>query len=432
MQNTARSLPKINTYKNLLFLLTGLSLLLSAAASAASNSDFDKGMRYFKQGHYNKAIQSFEQAHQKGMRKPALYYNLGVSYFKKGNYDKAETNFKQTLKNKNLKSLSEYNIGLVYLKKGDKTDAKKWFKKSAASSNKKIAGLSRLQLEKLSPRKTGKKTKNWYNYASLSYGYNSNIKLAPVEIASNTNDSYMDIYASTSGVISGSYNDGVLLDAFAYFLNYADVDTYDEKQVRIGLYKNKKYADWRTRLGGYYERSTFGSTDYQQTIGLEARGKKRLGKTNSLSLRYRYNDISSLNAVYDYLNGWRQQFRFEYLDYTASDSKRIYYEIEFNDRQNLSNRNYSPTRHKILAIYRKNLSRAWRIGGELSYRYSAYDPTPVQNREDDRLRAAIEARYTISKMWKVNGRYQRTDNSSTDNLYDYTQNLYYLSVEANF
>jgi len=419
-------------YHTMLLLLTGLTLLLSTTAMAASNTNFDKGMRYFKQGHYNKAIQSFEKARKKGLKKPALYYNLGVSYFKMGNYDKAENNFKQSLKFKNLKSLSEYNIGLVALKKNNKVEAKKWFKKSASSTNKKVAGISRQQLEKLSPKKPSKKTKNWYNYASLSYGNNSNIKLAPIEVATNTSDSYMDIYASTSGVLSGSYADGILLDAFAYFINYSNIDTYDEKQARLGIFKSKKYADWRTRLGGYYERSTFGNTDFQEIIGLEARGRKKLGKTNAMSLRYRYNDISSLDSIYDYLNGWRQQFRAEYLDYRASDTKKIYYELELNDRQNLATRNYSPTRHKIQAIYRIKLSKVWRIGGELSYRFSKYVPTATQNRQDDRLRAAIEARYSINKMWKINGRYQRTDNSSTDDLYDYKQNLYYASIEASF
>ncbi len=432
MQNTASSLSKTSIYHTILVLLTGLSLLISGVATAASNTNFEKGMGYFKQGQYNKAIQAFEQARKKGLKKPALYYNLGVSYFKKGNYGKAESNFKQSLKSKNLKSLSEYNLGLVALKKGDKAGAKKWFKKSASSNNKKVAGISMQQLDKLSPKKTTRTQKNWYSYASLSYGNNSNIKLAPIEVATNTSDSYMDIYASTSGVLSGSYSDGISLDAFAYFINYANIDTYDEKQARLGIYKSKKYADWRTRFGGYYERSTFGNTDFQEIIGLEARGRKKLGETNTMSLRYRYNDISSLDRIYNYLNGWRQQFRAEYMDYRAADTKKIYYELELNDRQNLATRNYSPTRHKIQAIYRMNLSKVWRIGGELSYRYSEYVPTATQNRQDDRLRAAIEARYRISKVWKVNGRYQRTDNSSTDNLYDYKQNLYYVGIEASF
>ncbi len=433
MQNVLPRLSMPNQW-HYLFLLLSLVLFHPLNAMAGTSNDFNKGKTYFKQGQYDKAIKYFKLAQKKGMEKTALDYNLGVSYFKIENYDKAEAYFRKILKSKNMKSLAQYNLGLVALKKDDKKTAGKWFNKSQNTTNKKIAELSRQQLQRLTPKKSASSTKNWYSYASLSYGYNSNIKLAPVEIATDTSDTYLDFYASTSGTLSGTYTDGYSLDAFASFINYTDVDTYDEKQARIGLYKNKTYADWRTRIGAYYDRSTFGSTDFQSIIGLEAKGKLKLGKTNSASLRYRYNDISSLDNIYDYLNGWRQQFRAQYMDYTAKGSKRIYYELELNDRQNniLNGRNYSPTRHKFFGIYRYNIAKAWRIGGELSYRYSEYQPTATQNRQDDRLRAAIEARYKISKMWKANGRYQFTDNSSTDNIYDYTQNLYYLGIEASF
>lgn len=420
-----------------LMLITSLSLLLPGSAFANARQDFDKGMLYFKQAQYDKAIRAFEQAQKKGLKKPALYYNLGVSHFKTKRYDKAKTYFKQTLKYKNMKSLAEYNLGLVALKKNNRKEAKQWFKKSRTSSNKKIATLSERQLEKLSPKKRSRATKKWYSYASFSYGYNTNIKLVPVEVATNTSNSFMDLYASTSGILSGTYTDGYSLDGFAYLLDYADINSYDETQARLGLYKSKKYAAWQTRIGGYYEHSTFGKDPYQRVIGVEARAKRGLQKTNKLSLRYRYNDIKSLFRAYDYLQGWRQQFRTEYLDYTASDSTRLYYELELNDRQNLvrangEQRNYSPTRHKFQAVYRYNLTKAWRIGGEFSYRFSKYQPTPTQNRQDDRYRAALEARYKINRQWRVTGRYQRTDNSSTESIYSYTQNLYYVSVGASF
>jgi len=407
-------------------------LLLPAVTMASVSKDFDRGVAYFKQAKYNKAIKAFEQARRKGLKKPALYYNLGASYFKTGNYDKAEYNFNRLLKIKKMKSLAEYNLGLVALRKNDQKTAKKWFNKSRSSTNRKISTLSNRQLEKLSPKKRSRTMKKWYNYASLSLGYNSNIKLIPAEIATDTSDTFMELYASTSGILSGNYTNGVSLDAFAYSLDYANVDSYDEKQAQLGIYKNKKYEAWRTRIGGYFERSTFGSDPYQQVIGFEAKGKRRLQKTDQVSLRYRYNNIKSLFNAYNYLQGWRQQFRAEYRDYTAADSKRIYYELELNDRENLVSRNYSPTRHKIQAVYRYNFSKNWRVGGEFSYRYSKYQPTATQNRQDDRLRAAVKATYKLSKQWKINGSYQRTDNSSTDTLYSYTQNFYYVSVGASF
>ncbi len=433
MLNPFRSFFRSCLFRYILLLLASFSLLLPSTAMANARKDFNKGIAYFKHTQYNKAIKSFERARKKGLKKPALYYNLGVSYFKTRNYDKAGYYFKQILRFKKLKSLAEYNFGLVALKKNDKKSARKWFNKSSSSRNKKIAGLSRRQLERLSVTKINyRSTKRWYNFASISYGHNDNIKLVPAEIATDTSDSFREFYASTSGVLIGNYSNGINLNGFIYAINYANINTYNQKQVHLGLYKRKKYAGWRTRMGAYYERSTFGVNPYQQVIGVEAKGDYRLQKTNYISLRYRYSNIKSLYSPYNYLQGSRQQFRAEYMDYNASSSKRIYYEMEVNNRQNLIARNYSPTRHTIQAVYYYNLTRVWRIGGELSYRYSKYQPTTTQNRQDDRLRAAIEAKYRLNKYWKINGRYQRTDNSSTDSLYGYAQNLYYAGVQANF
>lgn len=432
MLKPPHSFSNLSLVRYVLLLLASFSLLLPATAMANASKDFNSGIRYFKHAQYDKAIQSFEQARKKGLQKPALYYNLGVSYFKTRNYDKANYYFKQLLRFKKLKSLAEYNLGLVALKNNNKKSARKWFNQSRASSNKKISRLSERQIKRLSYKKVRSSTNKWYNSASISYGNNNNIKLVPAEIATNTSDSFTELYASTSGVLSGSYSDGISLNGFAYFINYANINAYDQKQARLGLYKNKKYANWRTRIGAYYERSTFGSNPYQQVTGLEAKGKYKLQKSNYISLRYRYNNIKSLYSPYDYLQGSRQQFRAEYLNYNASNSKIIYYEMEVNDRQNLIARNYSPTRHTLRAVYYYTLTRAWRIGGEASYRYSKYQPTATQNRQDDRLRAAIEARYALNKHWKINARYQRTDNSSTDSLYTYTQSLYYVGVRTSF
>ncbi len=433
MWNAPRSFSNPNLFHYILLLLTSFSLLIPVTAMAGASKDFNRGMTYFKHAKYSKAIQSFEQARKKGLKKPAIYYNLGVSYFKIRNYSRAKYYFTKILKFKNLKSLAEYNLGLIALKKNDEKSARKWFKRSYFSGDRKISALSMRQMKRLSLTKSIRRnTKKWYNSASINYGSNNNIKLVPAGIATDTSDTFTELYASTSGILSGSYTDGISLSGFAYFMNYANVDAYDAKQARLGLYKNKKYAGWRTRVGAYYERSTFGANPYQAVTGLEVKGNRKLQKTNYLSLRYRYNKIKSLYNSYNYLQGSRQQFRAEYLNYAASNSTRFYYEMEVNARENLTTRNYSPTRHTIQAAYYYNLTKAWRLGGELNYRYSKYQPTATQNRQDNRLRAAIEAKYRLNKHWKINGRYQRTDNSSTDSLYRYAQSLYYVGVGASF
>jgi hypothetical protein len=242
----------------------------------------------------------------------------------------------------------------------------------------------------------------------------------------------MDLYASTNGVLSGTYNEGIRLKGSFLYQDFFSHNIYDYSRFNLGLYKHIKLNKWKTALGGYFERSTYGDTSYLQVLGLVGTGKYKTSKTDTIYLRYKYNDISSLKDQYNYLEGWRQQFQIALWQYTKGYSSSLSYTLELNDRTDTTTRSYSPTRHSLNGSYRYKIDKQWNLGLQASYRNSDYPVKPTQNREDDRYRGAVYLQYKIEKNWKVKVKYQYTDNNSTDTNYEYTQDLYYISTDYRF
>ena len=416
-------------YLSIQLLTIFLNLFIaSTSLSATAKDNFSQGMDFFKQGQYQHAIAKFEEARTQGMENGAINYNLAVSHFKLKHYKKANYYFKKTRKYKKLQALAEYNLGLVSLKQGNKKEARKWFESSSKHNKEKITQLASIQLSKLDK----KKTRQWYNLVSAKLGHNSNITTAQDQAATKLSGEYMELYASTDGILSGTYYNGIRLKAKIRHQDYINIHNEDYFSFNLGLYKTAKINTWKTSWGGYFEHSTYGHTSYLQTIGFEAKGKYKLNKENSLGLKYQYNDISSQNRSYNYLDGSQQKLQLALWQYTNATASTLRYDYETNDRTNTITRNYSPTRHGIYASHRFQLRDTWHLGMQASYRNSDYTPTTTQNREDNRYRAGVYLLNKFNKKLKFKLNYQYTDNRSTDPINEYTQSTYYVDASYSF
>jgi hypothetical protein len=408
------------------------SLLFSSALLASAENDFNLGVSAFKTADYAAAIEYFESAHKQGIDSMPLYYNLASSYYKAGQYEQAKTYYQRVAGFEGMRDLAEYNLGLVALKQNDLAQAKKHFTSVVRISQEdKLLVLAKKQLSRFK-----KKEDRSIAFLSLNYGYDDNPTSAPDGSASNDSDTFYDLYFSIDGLLSGTRKQGWLLDAYLYRIDYSDSDAYNEDQLSLGLKKTFMLSDWESSARFSLADSNYAGEDYLSLVKLDLRGKKYLGKTERLYLRYRFDDISSDQDVYDYLAGWRQRMRVEFRDYQNDSTSQMYYELELNDRGELTTTSYSydysPTRHTLRGKYTHFLSDSWRLSGDLSYRYSIFPSSSSIHRKDSLLKLAFGAEYRIDKTLKLEGKLETSSNDSTASQYDYDRQLIKFGLSKSF
>ena len=390
-------------------------------AMASAEMDFTQGMAYFKDKNYQLAVDYFESAQEKGLKSISLDYNLASSYYKLKNYSKSEYYFLRVEAVKSMRSLARYNLGLVTLKKNEPNKAKQYFELVLTDDNVKLTELARRQLSDLNVL-----IKPWSIYVSADVGYDDNITAAPGETALEASDTFYDVLMSADYLVSGQRKDGWLVNASYFKIDYLDNDNYDEYQYGIGMRREKNIFAWDGKISLNINQYNYAGIDYQSTIKFDMRMRRVISKTERIYLRYRYEDISSEDVIYNYLEGWRQRTRIEYRNYKKKNIQQIYYELELNDRNDLVattySYDYSPTRHTVRGKYTYILSSQWDLTGDISYRYSDFPASVSFDRNDDRWRLALLADYRIDKTLKIKTRLQMTDNRSSVDQYDYDKN----------
>ncbi len=427
-----------------------LALLLLGAgigsALASAEDDFRKGQQAFKAGRYEQALGWFEKARRAGMRNAAIYYNLGVTHYRLGHYREAEKAFLETTRFPKLAPLAWYNLGLVKLRQGDRKAAADWFRKAAdGTDDPKLRSLANDRLADLQPRK------RWRSFAYAGLGYDDNITLTSdvITVPTGKSDSFLELYAHTRGVLSGTLRDGILLRAGAFGDFYASLSDYNYLEFNAGLYKSLPIGNWRTEGGLRFSRSRYGFADYLQITSLVLRGKRRLSPRSQLQMRFRLRNLDAIDNRYDYLSGSSYDLRIGARWRTGSrGSLRAYYQFQDNDRNDLRTatefHSVSPQRHRLRLTWRNRLSDAWqmRLAGE--YRLSLYPEDNLYNsgairirREDNRWRALAEVTRALSRQTDLVFSYVYTNNDSNLTLpgivdYDYTRNMFLASLQHSF
>lgn len=415
-----------------------LLVLGSSIAVASPKDDFRKGQQAFREGQYQQALEWFQQARRGGLKNVAIHYNLGVTYYRLGRYRKAESAFLTTARYPRMAPLAWYNLGLVKQKQGDREAAAKWFRKARDESR--DPKLRRLAAERLAALKS-----RWQSFASAGIGYDDNITLLSdvVNIPSGRADNFLELYASTRGILSGSRQDGILLKAGAFTDQYTSLSQYDYTELNIGLYKTRPLDKWATESGLRLSRSNYGGRGYLRILGLELRGKRTLSPATRLQLRLRLRDLQAVDNIYDYLSGssydlraaarWRPD---------SNNTLRAYYQFQNNNRNDrvidaANFRSASPQRHRLRISWRHKLRPDWKIRLAAEYRMSRYQTDNLEagvpvRRKDDRLRGLFEASHKLNRQTDLIFSYLYTDNSSTISRYDYQRNVLMAAVQYTF
>lgn len=398
-----------------ILLLTLGFLTITPSYAAAGDTDFRAGITAFKAGNYNQAILAFEQARRKGKHSSALYYNLGVSYYKSGQYQNSKAAFRKLLNDKNFRQLADYNLGLVALAQHRQDEATIWFRKAAAShDSKKVSALAQHMLNRHAPHRSVHRISGLLN---LGYGHDSNVTLASTGTPTQRSDNYTQLFGFIS-IPAGR----ILINASVFEQNYQSVNSADFTQLSAGVTYPFKHHQWLLMPAVSLNKDELGNSNFITLTNLQLTANRPLSAKTRLQLRYRYSDIKADAASYTYLQGSRQQFRVQASRPTPWGRLRVRYELELNNRQNLSTANYSPTRHTLLARLRQFPWHGWRTRETLSWRQSHYGSVGGVSRSDTRYELALTADTRVAKGWRGGVRYTYADNQSNLAKESYTRN----------
>lgn len=389
--------------------------LINTSYAASGDRDFRAGITAFKTGNYSQAIADFERARNKGKHSSDLYYNLGVSYYHNGQYERSEQAFTHLLRDPKFRQLASYNLGLVALAKQQKQNALRWFRRAANmhDDNKVTALANRMitanTMHSSQPRISG--------MLSLGYGHDSNVTLASTGSPTQKSDNYSELFGFIS-IPTGK----LLINASIFDQRYSTVHAADFTQLSAGALYPLKRGRWLLLPGIYLNRDYLNSASFISLANLQFSASKPMFTQGRLQLRYRYSYISADNPTYNYLQGNRQQFTVQASNPTPWGQLRLRYQLELNNRQNLANANYSPTRHSLNARLKQKHEHGWQTSETLSWRNSQYGTAGTVTRKDTLYKVKLNASTRLSGNWHGGFRYTYSDNQSNLSNESYTRN----------
>ena len=332
------------------------------------------------------------------------------------------------------RALAEFNLGMIALKQNNEERALGHFKYAQAnSSDEKIVDAATRTITGLTGTGKGKR---WGAYVQANVGYDDNISVTPDNLALGVDDTFWDLYASADVVLQGQRKNGWLADVAYFRIDYTDSDSFDQDFYTLGIRKEHRFSSWDTTAHLKYGNSSFGGEDLQSFYKLRLLGSRPVSANAKLILQYRYDDFTSENTLYDYLEGWRQRAQIRYFRSTVRNSQQLYYEGELNKRGELVTSTvsyeYSPTRHTLGGKYTHKFSGRWYLTGDLAYRVSDFPASSTLDRDDTRWTLAAYLDYFIDPTLQVKSNIKYIENDSTVDIYTYDKTMISMGLSKLF
>ncbi|MEX0824174.1 MAG: tetratricopeptide repeat protein [Woeseia sp.] len=379
-----------------------------------------EGQLAIAQQDYLRAQAYFETARNAGLRGPAVYYNIGVCQYKSGNYVAAGKTF-QLIDDgyPQMRSLAQYNLGLVALKLARQEEAARHFRSSyyLSADNPKLRAMSSTQLRRLIG--DARPSSPWLRTFSVRGGYDDNVTLqdeAALDPGASADSPFVEVF----GTIGGPYTrrGGFRLDAGFFLLAYSDADEFNQAALHFGGLYDWRGSNWGAEVGAHAGTTMLGGDQFDRSARLSARLSRKLSATSSLEARYRYDDITAADSVFQSIEGSRQRVELRYRWYDDGRSFHLGVTNETNDR---ADPRVSPDRTRVQADYRYSPAVGWGFGVGAELRasdYSRLDPT----RDEDLGRLHLTLTRNTLAGWQYFAQYSRADNDSSDPAFSYVRN----------
>ena len=408
------------------------------AAGADGIALFRQGVKAFQANQFQQAAELFERANRAGINKPALHYNLGVAYYRSGDLGRARSSFEKAALDSNWAALSSFNLGLIAKKSGEREKAIRLFKHTLKiSQDQNLIKLTELALKQLSV----KPGFAWYGIAELDIGFDSNVGLSDdgqLISASGNEDEFLELTAVAIHPFSSGILDGWKLSLDLYWLDYLDLDEFD--QTLVGAEMQYAFAPdkWSPSLAGRWEYLLVDGELVQRTLEVGLETKRVLYEAMRMSIGYGLTVFEEEDPSFASLSGLRHQLDIELKQKLDSHNLRYGYLLELNDRDDLSiNGDFfsqSATRHALFLASHLRLNNDWRLDGRLEHIRSNFDDAEIRDnvlqgqREDKEWSLFVNARRKIFTKAMLSLGWSHTDNNSNFTEFSYSSNIYRVGL----
>jgi len=414
-------------------------------AAADGAQPFEEGVRAFRAGDYQAALQSFLDALQAGLDTPGLRYDLGTTYYRLGRYAEAEREFQVLAPDPKWAPLAHYNLGLTAQRAGRPQQAMEYFGEAhRATTDPSLRALAATALERLGGAPPSPETSA---VISLAGGYDTNATLSPDAATvgvSHQGDLFVEALAVATHRLAGDSARGWVAHGGLVLRRYGDLNQFDVTGSRAGLSHERDSGRVQTGVGAYFDTAYIGGDRLEQVASVDAQASWRLHSGGELRGRYQFRRIAG-GGGFEYLDGRQQRLSADAGFTLASALLRFGYELELNHRRDLQQGSEffsaSPTRHSLFAsVALRNLA-GWQADARGEYRVSRYgDPNLIDagppvgilevTRKDRRYGFALRADRRLTAPWRLFIDYSYYRNESNLDTYDYSRQQVMAGIEA--
>lgn len=355
------------------------------------------------------------------MSGPAIHFNIGVASYRLGRYAEAERAFTEVARTPAMAGLAYYNLGLVGVQKGDTKAAARWFSMvEQTTEDERLRDLAATRLAGLAPPPPDR---DWLGYASVGAGYDDNVALVSnsnVLGISGTEDSFAEAQFAISAPLTQPWR----FDAGLSYIDYQDLDSFDQLGVNGGARYRREIGDWKHDVGLQFTYTTLDGEGFENRGTLLVQTTRHVLGDARLRLRYRFNELDGLGE-FSGQSGRRHEAgaRITWVRPTWDFGAEYQFDIGDYDDSTLS-----ATRHRLSAEFQRTFSAGWAVMLETSLRHSDYDLE--SNGSEDRAEVALSISKTLNDRWRVVVRHAYTENSADLSEFDYRGNRISAGFEA--
>ena len=413
-----------------------LLLWLSASGVHAGEDAFEQGVSLFESGDYRQALVAFEHARKQGQSDRGLRFNIAVCHVRLQQWSQANVAFSSLYQDDPTDSLVAYNLAITEKKMGHTERAAQLFLEvSLTSAADDLAVLANRQYQRmLHHGSVSNGNSTWLASASLNLGSDSNVIDPTDESSAEQDDQFAEMIATASWYSSTDLRRAWVIDGLAYSSRYDQVDDYNVDLVSGGALKYVPLRSGYGFFGAEAERSKLGDEDYLGSIGAIAGTGWRNENGRFWSLRYRFQNISSLSDTFDPQEGHNHRIQAESGARVGALGRfSLRYQFDLDDREDLSEEgrfvSFSAQRHGLFARWSKTGPK-WEALLSADYRFSRFDDDtqtfPIaldERRKDQRYRINARLAWLFTEQISISLDYSYSDNDSTIDRYDYDRNL---------